>query len=436
MPNNINENQGNNSINQNRFIQTQMDIPQYNQQAVENNQPVTNPQQTNNTISKLLLPLTLVNAIVIFAIFYTAVNKNKIVIAGILVYTVLLSFILAMKEKKNSCAGNSILIGGMLSAVVCFVISMISEEMDLWTYYTIASAATGFIGMFVANIITKLMTDSKNVKALETILYVAFFAALIGGPYFAYKKYPTEFINIMFYHQQEVIAETFEDFAVKTLKNRYGLEFKCDFEKKKTYKNEKQQIVSNIPCYDPNNNQLTVTSIPYNEGSNQYTIIDNFMDVLYFQEVKETISSKIKSITNASQVLVYFYPKKDCSFVGDCADCEEYFKRYEEENDNENRYKTSTQLNLKKNINLTTEEFIKQYMNENNYKVIIRIRGSYNKNMYDFGSAQTQILNVLNEAGLKNTYGYELTFNNYSQENYEVNVYEYKGTTNETKEFK
>ena len=98
---------------------------------------------------------------------------------------------------------------------------MTTEEMELWTYYTIASAITGFLGLIVSSIITKLLTDIKNVKALQTILYLLFFVALIGGPILAYKKYPTEFYKYVFYKKSEVVANTYEEFVLKTLKIRY-----------------------------------------------------------------------------------------------------------------------------------------------------------------------------------------------------------------------
>ena len=57
----------------------------------------------------------------------------------------------------------------------------------------------------------------KNIKALQTIGYLLFFAALLGGPYFAYQKWPTEFNQMIFYQKNEVIAETYEEYVLKTL---------------------------------------------------------------------------------------------------------------------------------------------------------------------------------------------------------------------------
>lgn len=390
-----------------------------------------------NTISKLLFPLSIINAIVTFVIFYLTVNKNSLISAGILIYVILMSIILVIKEKKNSCFPSSILIGGMITAVICFIISMIFEEsMDLWTYYTIAAAATGFIGLIIGNIITKMLTDIKNIKALQTIFYVVFLAAVIVGPYLTYQKFPTEFNKLVFYKKEQVIAQTYEEFVIKTLKNRYNLDFTCKFAEKERFKNEKNQIVIGQKCYDPNNNEISVIAIPYNEGANQYTIIDTFIDKIYLNDIKDKIAKNVQTLTSAKEVLVYFYPKENCTFIGDCIDCEEYYERYEQEQDLNKRYEVSKKLDYSKYINLSDEEFISKYINENNFKVIIKIRGSFNKNVYDFTSVTNKILEDLNNQGLKNTYGYEIYFSNYSKENYEVNVFETKNKTNDTQEFK
>ena len=146
----------------------------------------------------------------------------------------------------------------MLSAIVSFVISMTTEDMDLWTYYTIASAITGFVGMIASSIITKLLTDIKTVKALQTILYLLFFIALIGGPIFAYKKYPTEFYKIVFYKKSEVVANTYEEFVLKTLNSRYNITFTCDFANKEHYKTERNELLVKMICSDENNNKINV----------------------------------------------------------------------------------------------------------------------------------------------------------------------------------
>ena len=77
------------------------------------------------------------------------------------------------------------------------------------------------------NIITNILTNIKNIKALQTIAYLLFFALLIGGPYLAYKKWPTEFNQYIFYQQNEVVAQTYEEYVTKTLKARYGVDFNC-----------------------------------------------------------------------------------------------------------------------------------------------------------------------------------------------------------------
>ena len=85
------------------------------------------PIKDENGLTAKVIPLIIINAIVIFAIFYLTVNKNVLISAGTLIYIVLGSIIFAIKDKKKTEFPVSIIIGGMVSAVLCFVISMLKE---------------------------------------------------------------------------------------------------------------------------------------------------------------------------------------------------------------------------------------------------------------------------------------------------------------------
>ena len=397
--------------------------------------PAPTTMSTDGSVVKSFIPFSIVTALVVFAVFYLTVNVNELISAGLLVYVIVFSAIFAIKDKKESGFPISVIVGGMLSAVVCFIISMTTEEMDLWTYYTIASAITGFLGLIVSSIITKLLTDIKNVKALQTILYLLFFVALIGGPILAYKKYPTEFYKYVFYKKSEVVANTYEEFVLKTLKSRYNITFTCDFAKKEHYKTERNELMVHMTCSDENNNQVNVKTIAYNEGSNQYTVIDDFIETLYLKDIKTQISQKIQSVTGATEVIVYLFPKENCTFIGDCVDCEEYYKVYKKENDPDNRYKVSSALDLSQYINLTNKDFIKKFINTNNYKVIVNIRGKFHKETFDFSSSVEMVLAELNNTDLINSFGYELRYSNYEKDMHEIIVHEAKGTTTANKKF-
>ena len=399
------------------------------------NSESTKTTPSDGSVVKSFIPFSIVTAIVVFAIFYLTVNVNELISVGLLVYVIVFSAIFAIKDKKESGFPISVIVGGMLSAIVSFVISMTTEDMDLWTYYTIASAITGFVGMIASSIITKLLTDIKNVKALQTILYLLFFIALIGGPIFAYKKYPTEFYKIVFYKKSEVVANTYEEFVLKTLNSRYNITFTCDFANKEHYKTERNELMVKMICSDENNNKINVRTIAYNEGSNQYTVIDDFIETLYLNDIKSQISKKIQTVTGATEVIVYLFPKEKCTFIGDCADCDEYYKVYERENNPDNRYQVSSTLDLSKYINLSDTEFIKKFINTNNYKIILNIRGKFDKNSFDFEESVQKVLTELNSTSLINSFGYEIKYSNYEKDKYELIIHEAKGTTTATKKF-
>lgn len=448
MPNNENNNLESNLPNMSNQLptvafQTELGMPQMNQVNNEQpEQPNIDPQpaqpKEEGGLTKKVIPMIIINAIVIFTLFYFTVNKNTLISAGVPIYIILGSIIFAILDKKKSEFPTSVVIGGMVSAVVCFVVSMLYEDqMDLWTYYTAACALTGIIGLMISNIVTSLLTNIKNIKALQTIGYLIVFALIFGGPYLAYQKWPTEFNQYIFYQQNEVVAETYEEYVTKTLKARYNVEFNCDFQNKSYHKTEKNEIMTTLTCKTSViDTPINIRTIPYNESKVQYTIIDDFLEQVYLKEIKTLISNKVKQSTGATSVITYLYPKDKCIFAGDCADCEDYYDNYSKINDPKNRYEISSSINLSKYMGLSTEDFITKFINENEYKVILNIKGAYDKDYTDFKTLQQKTLTGLNELKLKNTYGYEINFFDTSKTSFETKVNNTIGKTNDTKEFK
>ena len=307
--------------------------------------------------------------------------------------------------------------------------------MDMWTYYTVAGAIVAFVGLIVSNIITKLIADRKNVKALETVGYIIFFAALIVVPAFLYKNYRDDFYKFVFQKQTVVQAETEEEFVLKTLKNRYGLNFNCDKSKEKhSLTKDNRKVVTRL-CFDDYGNKMEVNSIAYNEGSTEYVVIDTYMDTIILTPIKNELSTELTSLTLADKVKISLYPKKHCTFVGDCVDCDEYYEIYQEENDIEKQFKVSTELNLTKD--LTQKQ--KDYLNSKEYKLIIEVQDQYNLLETDYGLIVDNIINTLNTKGYKNTYGYEIKIvHKYeaSDDGLMKTVYHVTGKTNSDKTFK
>ena len=357
--------------------------------------------------------LVLLNAVVIFACLLGMVKIIEFFIFVIPLFIIVMASVHATKERDKSNYPVSILIGGMLVAVVTFVISMVDEKnMDMWTHFAIVSAASAFIGLIMSNIITKLVAKREEVKALETIAYLLFFVGLVGIPVFLNMKYPEAFHRIMFQSITEVKAETEEEFVIKTLKNRYNIDFTCD-SKTKPYQDFGNILKKARTCKDPEGREIQVYSAGYNESKNQYVVYDNYTEILYFKPLSEKLSSEIKKASNAREVKVYFFPETGCTFVGDCADCDEYRESIEKEEDFNNQYKTSSSLDLSKYIKSNDAV---SFINDGKYKIIIKITVSGNLDVSTSGENYEIIdrtLDILNNSGLKNNYGFDVLIQKY-----------------------
>ena len=157
----------------------------------------------------IIVFLSTICAMLTFGALYAAINIKELIIFAIPTYIVLGSIIAAIKTKKENSFPVTILVGGMIVAVITFVLSMLQEDkMDMWTYYAIAGAVVGFLGLITANIITNIIVKRKEIKALQTVGYLLYFALLVAVPYYLYTNYRTEFYKFVFQKQTVVQAET------------------------------------------------------------------------------------------------------------------------------------------------------------------------------------------------------------------------------------
>lgn len=377
------------------------------QKAAEEEKLKQQKQEFNNASGEIFT-LALFNAVVFGASLFIMIKKFEIAIFVIPVVIVVATIMHAMKKGKESNYPTSVLMGGMIIAVITFVLSVIREnQSDFWFHLAVCGAIIAFVGLMVSSVITKLIARREEVPALESVGYIIFFIALIGVPFYFYKKSPEEFHRLVFQNITEVKAETEEEFVVKTLKNRYNIDFTCETNIK-NHIDYGNKLTRSRTCTDANKNQINVTSYDYNTLKNQYIVIDDYMQVLYLKNFSTKLASGISTQdASITEVSVYFLPEKGCTFIGDCAESEEYRSNLKEEEDLNNQYKISSTLDLSKYMfNTDAISFINDYK----FKVIIRITG----NFANIGSSEQyinlvdKILAYLNTQGLENSYGFDI----------------------------
>lgn len=351
----------------------------------------------------------LLNAIAIFAILYLMTKYNKLIIIAMPLYFILYTFIKASKEKKECTASISVLIGGIVSAVVCFITAgFINENLrDYYDYYAVASVVSAFVGMFISNIITQIVANKENIKALQTLAYISFFVLLFGGSYVLYLKYPEQILRYVFMQKTEILAETEEEFIIKTLKNRYGVTFTC--EKPKNHIDGQNQKFTTRTCVDPDNREINVTSTEYNQNEVLYTVQDEYIDIIFLNDVKASLAEKVKAVTDATNVTISIYPKEYCSFVGDCVDSDSYYENYQEENDRDKLFENSKKMDFTKYLDESAENFINDY----GFGFQIAVYGNYSGlQTSNYEKVVESILEVMNTTGYQNKNGYEITLRN------------------------
>ena len=423
-------------INNANEIQNQ--IASQNTMEQNGEKQVIDPLAENEGTAGPLILAAIINALAIFGIIYGYLNINKLIIFALPAFIVVLTIIFAIKQKSKSAYPQGILVGGILAAIASFGLSILyMEQSDLYMYYTIVSVATGVLGIILSSIITTLLTDIKNVKALKTIGYLIIIGAYVGVPFYLYKTYPEELFKYVFFEQIEVVAETEDEFILKTLKNRYGENFTCDVTKIKHAIDQKKQRMTIRPCTSANGTEITVQSFEYEPSLVQYTIIEDYLDKRYFNQLKEELETKVVQSTMASSVQISLYSSENCNLVADCVDCEEYLKNKNELNDRKNQYEASTKLNFQKDLTINAVDFA----NNGKYKYVITINGNYaGYQSAAFDDVINKTLTTLNGYGVKNTYGYEITIKSGQSlggnETYNTEVYKVKGEASEDKTFK
>lgn len=423
-------------INNANDIQNQMATQTPAPEPTENK--VVDPLAENEGTAGPLILAAVINAIAIFGIIYGYLNINNLIIFALPAFIVVLTIIFAIKQKNKSAYPQGVLVGGILAAIVSFGLSVINlEQSDLYMYYTIVSVATGVLGIILSSIITTLLTDIKNVKALKTIGYLIIIGAYVGVPFYLYKTYPEELFKYVFFEQIEVVAETEDEFILKTLRNRYGEDFTCDVTKIKHAIDQKKQRMTIRPCTSANGTEITVQSFEYEPSLVQYTIIEDYLDKRYFDQLKDELETKVIQTTMASSVQISLYSSENCNLVGDCVDCEEYLQNKNELNDRKNQYEASTKLNFQKDLTINAVDFA----NNGKYKYVITINGNYaGYQSTAFDDIINKTLTTLNGYGVKNTYGYEITIKSGQSlggnETYNTEVYKVKGKASDDNTFK
>jgi hypothetical protein len=406
-------NQNNNQQNQNPIIE----IPQeyYEKLRQEEHEKAMQEQQEvvmnaeNKEANKKLATITVFsffNAILIFALFHVAYNVKDIAMLAIPVIPILGTIYYSLKNKKESVFHTSVLIGGMTSAVIAYLLCLIKKDTsDYWMHVAISCAIGAFVSFLVCSVIHTIITNGKEIKALGYIGIILFFAALVGVPYYFYSKNPEEIYKMIFRKTTEVKAETEFEFITKTLKNRYGIDFECQSTKYKTDV-QKGRKISQRTC-NPKNNvdiKVTVLSLAYNEGANQYIITDDYLDIVKLGDFRSNHAKAILEETSGTKVNLYIYPKENCKFIGDCAECDEYFANYKDEMDIDKQYAASSKADYSSYLNMDAKDIV----NSGEFKYVINVIGKYG-NVMDPSSIVNTVLSYLSKQGLKNSYGYQIT---------------------------
>ena len=405
--------------------------------------PAPAEAQTENTAGPMLL-MTIFNGAAILGITYAYLNYNKLLIAALPIFVVLMSLIFAIKDKKKSDHPQGILVGGIVSGAIMFILSMVKpEQSDLFMYYTIVAVATGIVGTIISTSITTIVSEFKNIKALQTIGYLVLFASLIVAPYIVYQKFPEEVHKYVFFEQIDVVAETEEEYIIKTLRNRYGETFtniNDDTDDKKDNDivhqiNQQNQRLTRYLYTSETGIEIHVDSIEYEPSKLQFTIVDDYLEQRYYKQLKEDLANKITTATGVSSVKISLFSNINCNFVADCVECDEYYENKEEYDDIHKMYETSTKLNFQKDLTINSIDFV----NGGKYKYVLVITSNYaGYQTASYDALIDKVLTTLNTNNIKNTYGYEIILRNVDaiSGGYGKEVYKVKGTTNSEKTFK
>lgn len=425
---------------------------QKEQEALAHEQAKASAAEAKSFFGKTIL-LIFVNAFAIFFLIRSYLTSSEKIIFLIPVYVIAMAIIQALVDKKESLQPISIMIGGMGVAVVSFLLSAVdSKQVDMWSYYAIASAIVAFVGLIITSMITKVIADRQSVKALQSVGMIIFVIALIGVPYYLYQRDPETAYRLIFQKKAEVKAETEDEYIVKTLNNRYNSKFICDESSINNSVDQNNRRINTRLCYNESalnslsiNEQdihsrmedlkdyaINVTSITYNQSKTQYIVQDDYMDVILLRNFEKKITDTIAQKLSAKKVILYLYPHENCSFIGNCAGNADYYANMKKETDAENQFNNSSKIDLSKYTSMNDKDFVNEY----EFKYIFTIT-SANFNTEDtYQPAINQVLTELDNLGLKNTYGYVINLYNTSLDNqFPMKVYEKEGETNSKQTF-
>lgn len=403
-----NEENVNNENNQN-ILQEKIEIPQeyYDKIAREKQQQIAKleqeEQQANESKGGGSIFFQIVMNILIFSgVLYGMLNMNRLLIFGIPIYIVILTIISCITKKKETKYNITVLISGMLSAAIYFIIGMINRDNDIFIYFAFANAIIGFVGYIISTIITKILTDKENVKALQTLLYLLVLAAIAGVPYYLYTHYKEDFVRLVFWEKNVVIASTEQEFIESTLKYRYNADVTCDSKIKYYYDDILKRRINERNC-SIGDNTFMVRSTTYDETNVQYIIKDTLLDDLYIVDIKKELREAFASMfnTKSANITISFYPSNKCYFIGDC----ESNENFDKENSLDTMYSYSKEISLKDYLNLSKTEFYNKY----HFKLHIVIRSdSFIEEESYLNNYISDIINKVESLGYKNTSGFEI----------------------------
>ena len=367
----------------------------------------------------------ILNALAFFGLLYIMINKTRYAIFAIPGYIFLVSVISSLSKKKENSYNVTVLISGMLLALVSFIIAMSNKEKeDVFIYYAMASAVIGFIGYVLSSVICKLIGERGKIKALETIFYILIIGAMIGGPYYLYTNYKEEFVKIVFNEKDAIEATTEDEFIVSNLKNRYKSEVSCEGVSKNYIDNIYKRIVTVRNCKIGGINS-TINTLVYDSTNVEYIVKDTLLDDLYIKNLKKELKDELTLMFNSSKVSIGLYPDNKCYFVGDCENNENYVN----EINIDNLYNYGRELELSSYLNLTKEEFFNKY----GFRLNILVKGNFL--IYDTNTLDAYVKNIISllvNKGYKNEKGFEIILED--SETLE-NIYHVKGDANNNQSF-
>ncbi len=403
---NMNNNVNNNEVNTNEVNNN-----------MNNNQNIpSNPEKNDESAGNLII-YAIINIFIIFGLNYVTVKVNTKALIAIPICIVVLTFITALKHKNKNDYPTGVLLGGIASGIITFLLSFKLDQ-DLFTHFAIITSAMGVVGYTISATLNSLIV-TKNKTGVQILGPILYFVLLIGGGYFVYQKYPNKVNKYLYYNKVEIVASTEEEFISETLKLRYDLKFICGEELKPYVKDlppvtddditavqpkitKERRLMTIRYCTDENKNLFQVLSIEYNKTKNQYVVRDTYINKTKIDVLKEDLVEKLKNELKVDNVKIYMYAKDNCLFYGDCV-TDDYFENMEKETNIDNQYNKSKELELKSKLLMEPLEFV----NKEKFKFQIAIYKDFDGTpLEQLQAVVNNTLNVLNNNGYENTSGY------------------------------